>query len=117
MMRKRMATDRLHQDNDMPLSEQYRIIAKKWVDADSAASILEETKSAVLSRKMIALGDMPVSKAEMYVKASEGWTEFLNEMVKAREKAALLKVQLEYIRMKFSEWQSFEATKRAEMKL
>ena len=24
-------------DNELPLSEQYRIIAKKWVDADSAA--------------------------------------------------------------------------------
>jgi hypothetical protein len=31
--------------------------------------------------------------------------------------AALLKVQLEYIRMKFMEWNSENATKRAEMKL
>jgi hypothetical protein len=38
-------------------------------------------------------------------------------MVKAREHASLLKVQLEYIRMKFSEWQSAEATRRAEMRL
>ena len=104
-------------DNEIPLSEQYRIIAKKWVDANSAASILEETKSAVLARKMLELGDMPVSKAEMNVKASDDWREFITGMVKAREKAALLKVQLEYIRMKFSEWQSLEATKRAEMKL
>ena len=104
-------------DNEVPLSEQYRIIAKKWVDADAAASLLEETKSAVLSRMMIALGDMPVSKAEMNVKASDDWSEFITSMVKAREKASLFKVQLEYIRMKFSEWQSIEATKRAEMKL
>ena len=104
-------------DNEIPLSEQYRIIAKKWVDADSAASLMEESKSAVLSRKMLELGDMPVSKAEMNVKASESWTEYIDQMVQARAKAVMLKVQLEYIRMKFSEWQSLEATKRAEMKL
>jgi hypothetical protein len=33
-------------DSNLPLSEQFRIVAKKWVDADSAASILEESKSA-----------------------------------------------------------------------
>lgn len=111
-----MAMSRMN-DNDKPLSEQYRIIAKKWVDADAAANLLEETKSSVLSRYMTDLGDIPVSKAEMIVKASDEWREFITGMVKAREKAALLKVQLEYIRMQFSEWQSAEATKRAEMKL
>ena len=101
----------------IPLSEQFRIVAKKWVDADSAANMLEETKSAVLAKKMSELGDMPVSRAEMQVKASADWHDYIKTMVEAREKAALLKIQLEYIRMKFHEWQSHEATKRAEMKL
>jgi hypothetical protein len=38
-------------------------------------------------------------------------------MVEARKKAAFLKVKMEYIRMKFNEWQSLEASKRAEMRL
>lgn len=104
-------------DDSLPLSEQFRIIAKRWVDADSAASLMEESKSAVLSKRMADLGDMPVSKAEMTVKASDDWHTYIKEMVAAREKAARLKVQLEFIRMRFSEWQSHEATKRAEMKL
>lgn len=104
-------------DDNLPLSEQFRIIAKRWVDADSAASLMEESKSAVLSKRMADLGDMPVSKAEMTVKASDDWHTYIKEMVAAREKAARLKVQLEFIRMRFSEWQSHEATKRAEMKL
>jgi hypothetical protein len=104
-------------DSNMPLSEQYRVVAKAYVDADSAASLLEETKSAVLARMMLSLGDMPVSRAEMQVKASSDWSEFVTNMVKAREKAAFLKVKLEYIRMKFNEWQSIEASKRAEMRL
>jgi len=58
---------------DRPISEEYRIVAKKFVDADAAANLLEETKSAVLSQQMMALGDMPVSRAEMQVKASGQW--------------------------------------------
>ncbi len=103
--------------SNMPLSEQFRIAAKAWVDLDSAASLLEETKSAVLSQKMAALGDMPVSRAELNVKASEEWTDFVTKMVKAREAASLAKVRLEWIRMKFSEQQSYEATARAERRL
>ena len=102
---------------DKPLSEQYRIVAKKWVDADGAANMLEETKSAVLSKMMVDLGDMPVSKAEMQVKASEAWRDHIKQMVEARSQASLLKVQMEYIRMKFMEWQSHAANRRAEMKL
>lgn len=103
--------------DNQPLSEQFRVVAKKWVDADSAASLLEESKSSFLAKKMAAHGDMPVSRAEMMVKASQEWSDYISAMVEAREKAALLKVQLEYIRMQFSEWQSHAATRRAEMKL
>lgn len=100
-----------------PLSEQFRISAKEWVEADAAANILEETKSAVLSQKMAALGDMAVSKAEMQVKASADWTDHVTRMVKAREAANLLKVKLEWLRMRFNEQQSAEATRRHEMRL
>ena len=104
-------------DQNQPLSEQFRVVAKKWVDADSAASMLEETKSAVLSKWMSEMGDMPVSKAEMAVKASDKWVDYVKSMVEARQQAAMLKVQLEYIRMRFHEWQSHAANRRAEMKL
>jgi len=104
-------------DSNLPLSEQFRLIAKRWVDADTSASILEETKSAVLAKMMLDLGDMAVSKAEMKVKATPDWTEYVTAMTNARSEALKLKVQLEYIRMKFSEWQSHEATRRAEMKI
>jgi hypothetical protein len=102
---------------NLPISEQYRLVAKKWVDADAAASLLEECKSAFISKKMAALGDMPVSRAELTVKASAEWTDYVTKMVRAREQAALLKVQLEFIRMQFTEEQGFNATRRAEMRL
>lgn len=103
--------------SNLPLSEQFRVVAKQWVDADAAANILEDTKSAVLAERMVALGDMPVSKAEMQVKASKEWREHVESIGTARKEANRLKVQLEYIRMQASEYQSAEATKRAEMKL
>lgn len=102
---------------NLPWSEQYRLVARKWVDADAAASLLEDTKSAVLAEKMLALGDMPVSKAETMVKASAEWRDLMDQINVARKRANLLKVQLEYLRMKFSEWQSHEATKRTEARL
>lgn len=103
--------------SNAPLSEQFRITAKEWVEADAAASLLEETKSAILSQRMAALGDMPVSHAERAVKSSPEWQEHVTTIVEARKKANLLKLKMGYLRMKFSENQSYEATKRAEMKL
>lgn len=99
------------------LSEEYRITAKAWVDADSAASLLEETKSANLSQMMMAHGDIAVSKAEMLSKASPQWIEYVEKMVNARREANLLRVKCEWIKMRFSEQQSREATERAERRL
>ena len=53
----------------------------------------------------------------MMVKASLDWEEYVTKMVKAREAANLLKVNLEYIRMRSMEWQSHEASKRVEARL
>lgn len=99
------------------LSERYRLVAKEWVELDSAARMFEETKSAVLAQKMAVLGDVPVSRAEQQVKASEDWHSFVTKMVEARTAANLKKVELEWVKMRFSENQSREATERAERRL
>jgi hypothetical protein len=103
--------------SNLPVSEQFRIAAKQWVEADAAANLMEETKSAVLSQRMAALGDVPVSRAELTVKASAEWEEFVVAMVEARRLANLLKVKIEWLRMKFQEQSSEEATRRAEIRL
>lgn len=112
-------TEDIHHNG--PISEQFRVVAKHWVDADEAASLMEETKSAILSEmigKVISYNiGMPYNKAELAAKSSPEYKEFVTEMVKLRGKANLLKVKLEYIRMKFSEQQSHEATARAERRL
>jgi uncharacterized protein YgiM (DUF1202 family) len=103
--------------DNRPLSEVWRLLSKQWVDLDSAASLLESTKSAYLSQRMTALGDMPVSKAELQVKASPEWSEFVTKMVAARTAANLAKVKLEWLKMRFQEQSSHEATARAERRL
>lgn len=100
-----------------PISEQFRVVAKKWCEADAAASLLEDTKSAFLAQKISEQGDMPHNRAETTVKSSPEWADYIKTLTDARKQANLLKVQMEYIRMQFSEWQSHNANKRAEMRL
>lgn len=100
-----------------PISEIFYGAAKEWADLESAASLLEETKSAVLSQLMARHGPIPVSKAEMLVKASSEWSSHVEKIVRARTDANKAKVKLEYLRMKFWESQSQAATDRLEAKL
>ncbi len=74
-------------NTNQPISEQYRLASLKWVRANAAANLLEETKSAVLSRKMAQLGDVPVSHAERAVKSSPEWQEHIEKIVDARREA------------------------------
>tara|TARA_R110000868_G_C10851179_1_gene760839 strand:- start:1028 stop:1405 length:378 start_codon:yes stop_codon:yes gene_type:complete len=104
-------------ERERPISEQFRIVARAWVEADKAANILEESKSATLSQMMLKEGDVPVSKAEMRVKGSAEWQAYLDKMVAARADANLRKVQMEFIRMQFSEWQSSDANARRERQM
>jgi hypothetical protein len=104
-----------------PISEQFRIIAKRWVEADRAASLLEETRTAALS-EMIGkvLGSdisMPYNKAELAAKSSPDYKKFITKMVELRSQANLLKVQMKYLEMRHSEQQSEEATARSERRL
>ena len=104
-------------ESEKPISEQFRITAKAWCDAEAAAQLLEDTKSAVLSQRMMALGDMPVSKAEMRVKASLDWHDHIAKIVDARKEANLKKVQLDYLKMKHMEYTNANANYRAERKM
>lgn len=107
--------------SERPISEEFRIIAKRWVDADAAARLREELKTTTMEQMKQDLieteGDMPDSHAERRVKASEKWSEYIHQMVEARTDANKLKAQMEYIRMKWNEVQDANASARAEMRL
>ena len=96
---------------------QLREIGDRWVDADAAARMYEETKSSILAQKKAELGDIPDNKAERIVKSSRFWMDFITEGVNLRTEANRLKIQIEEIKMRHMINQSREATERAERKM
>lgn len=103
--------------HNQPLSEQYRVLAEEWVEADALARLYEETKSNELSRLKSILGDMPDSRAERIVRATPEWSAWTNKMIDARTAANRAKVRLKVLEMRYFEHQSANATARAEMRL
>jgi hypothetical protein len=104
-------------EDNLPWSERYRLAGQRWVAADGHARLLEETKTAVLSQMMKALGDMPAAHADRDVRSSRDWSDHIEKMVTARTTANELKVELEFARLKFMEWQSENANRRVEARL
>ena len=100
-----------------PISERFRLVALEWVELDGAARLLEESKSAYMSQMMLELSEMPVSRAELNVKASEHWRVYVEKMVHARTAANEKKIEVEFLKMRFAEWNSNEANTRLERKL
>jgi hypothetical protein len=91
-------------------------IATAFVDAEKAATLLEELKTATLSqmmaKRMAENPDGPVNRVEMTVKASEEWREYITKMVEARRAANLLKLRIKYVEMRSREHQSDQANER-----
>jgi hypothetical protein len=100
-----------------PLSIRIGKAHRKWVELDEAARLLEATKSAVFSQRVIALGDMPVSRAENMVRASEFWSDHVGKIEKARTAANHARVDWKYLENCLVEWQSSAADERLRAKL
>ena len=103
--------------DDLPYSEQWRLKALEEVDADDAARMLEQSKTAVLSERIQGLGDVPYAHAERDVKASPWWHGWIKSMVTARTHANKLKIEAKFLEMRYYEGQSMNANKRAEMRM
>lgn len=103
--------------NDVPISEQYRLAALEWAELDSAARMLEEGKTTYLAQQKALLGDIADNKAEKEVKASKPWADYIKTMVRAKTAANKARAEMDFLKMKFSEWQSAEANARQERKM
>lgn len=103
-------------DNNPDWAEEYRLAGRDWADKEAAATILEDTKSAVMAKMQLEHGDIPVNRAEQKVKSSLEWEEHIKTIVEARRVANIARVDLEALRMEFSVWNNREANARAELK-
>lgn len=103
---------------ERPLSEIYRLTGEEWADADAAAELFSELKTATLSKlktKLIAeRGDMAEAKAERIVKSSPEWEKYIRDMVTAKQTANKLKVRLDSLKIVNREEIDRNANSRAE---
>ena len=103
--------------NDEPISERWRLAAKRWNQLNEAATLLEELKTAHLAKRKAALGDIPDNRAERIVKASDEWEGYVTKMCRARAAAEDAKVDAKFLEMQHREWISADANARAERKM
>jgi hypothetical protein len=107
--------------NTRPPSELYREAAQTWVDLDAAARLLESSKSAVFSQRVLGLmAEFPaysLAKAELKIKGSDEWQVFLDKTERARTLANKARIEVEYRKMQAMEQQSKEAYERQEMRM
>lgn len=100
-----------------PASEIWHEAAQRWVDAEAAANLLEETKSAILSQMMSRSNATSVAAKELSVKAGQEWYQYVERIAAARKAANKAKVEAEFLKMVYWERQSVEANHRAEARL
>jgi hypothetical protein len=107
--------------NHRPPSELYREAAQTWVALDAAARVLENTKSAIYSQKVLnLLAEFPhysVAKAELKVKGSDAWLVHLDAIDRARTKANEAKIEVDFRKMQSMEQNSKEAYERQELRM
>jgi hypothetical protein len=84
-------------------AEQFRDAGLRWAKSDERARKLKELKDHELAKRMKAQGDKPIAAAKRDVEASQGWADFLTEMVQARTQANRERIEMEYLHMKFFE--------------
>src|SRR5688572_15538454 len=104
-------------DSNEPFSDQWRQQALKANDLEAAASILEETRTAILAQRKSQLGDIADNKAERIVKASPEWMDYNKKMVKARQDANAAKIEADYLKMKYWEFAGDRADERTMARL
>lgn len=106
--------------HERPMSEQFRLVARKFCAANAKARRFEAIKSTELERRKKDLirerGPMPDAAAEREVKASDDWMQFLEEGVAAMNEAERHKLHMELLEIQRWEINDANASHRAEMK-
>ena len=79
--------------DNRPISEIYYEVGVQWSEAEAAADIMDDLKSAFLSKKMqdyVAMDPkMALNRAESTVKASPEWEDYIRKAVGLRKTSKL----------------------------
>ena len=104
-------------EGERPISEEFRIAGKEWVEADKLAHLAEELKSSKLAEMVLRDNSLSINRAEAQAKASDEWRDYIEDMVTKRRDANLARIKLKWVEMRFSEWMSGDANARKERQM
>ena len=104
----------------MNINELYDKLVKSgedWAEKEAAASLLEESKKAVIAQIKVDSAASSDAAKETEALASAEYIEHVEQMVKARKAANVAKVNYEAQKTYVDLKRTAEANKRAEMRL
>jgi len=104
-------------EDQQPLSEQYRIASKAYVKAKSVAKLAEDLKPSKFALMMSHHNDLAVSRAEIAVRSSPEWQQYIRSVVAATEDADMARAKVKWIEMRFQEWVMQQAGSRKEREM
>lgn len=94
--------------------ERWRLECKEWLDLQSAADLLRETKNDVLSQIISRQDGKSHAEKDRRARCSADWHDFRNQMIDAEDKARRAKMRMKYHQMQFDAWRSHNANARQE---
>lgn len=103
--------------NPNEIAERMRLAGEEWADLDAAANMLEETRKTVLAELVNLSQGGSMSAKESEALAHPDYKAHIVSMVNARKDANKAKVKYDSARTWTELVRTFEATKRAEMRV
>ena len=106
-------------NRERSISERYRLAGDIWVTAKAKSDLADEHKTIIFAQiktdLLAADPKLSETKAERLARITDQWSEFVSSMVELRRAANKARHDLACIEMEFREWQSRNASARAEM--
>ena len=111
----------MHRDpSDMGrLREEWRLLAKQWVAAQSRADEFDEGRKMLMDELTLALvkDGMPVGRAEKEARISDQFKSYMRKAHDAKREANDLRIDMKNAEMAYWERNNAEATERAERRM
>lgn len=94
--------------------ERWRLRAAEWLDAQSAADLLRETKNDVFAEIKSRMDGKSEAERDRLARVSQEWKDFRNKMIEAESEARRLKLRMKYEEMLFDAYRTEAANSRQE---
>lgn len=104
-------------EREQSIEERYRLLGEEWADADAAYYLLDNTRTSIRSELVLKQQGIPNNRAEHVASASPEYREHVEKTADAKRRANLLRVRMDYLKMRFTKWNSADANQRTERKL